>query len=263
MLCSHYAQIATRTSSPLVYVPPQVWEQYPQRVTAIEPSDAMIKLAADLQHAQRAQQPSNSNTYTIQWHRQLHPSMLPTKKFKAQQIGRQTYDLVVASYVLTEMQSDAARQQAVDMLWRQTKDVLVLIEPGTPSGSAHVRHARTQVLNLIVACHLLTCLISHIPYTVLFAYVVDAGMSKKVVGDSNFCVWPLCRMLHPVCTLFVIAASSTLITEIHTTAEHLSAAVYWCYILTSGFLRTIYSTAYASDFEPAFFGKRTGQLVSS
>lgn len=125
----------------------EVWEQYPQRVTAIEPSDAMVKLAADLQHAQRAQQPSNSSTYTIQWHRQLHPSMLPTKKSKAQQISRQTYDLVVASYVLTEMSSDAARQQAVDMLWRQTKDVLVLIEPGTPSGSAHVRHARTQVLS--------------------------------------------------------------------------------------------------------------------
>lgn len=152
-------------------MPSQVWEQYPQRVTAIEPSDAMVKLAADLQHAQRAQQPSNSSTYTIQWHRQLHPSMLPTKKSKAQQISRQTYDLVVASYVLTEMSSDAARQQAVNMLWRQTKDVLVLIEPGTPSGSAHVRHARTQVLDLVVvACRLLTCLISHAPYTVFFKH---------------------------------------------------------------------------------------------
>ena len=102
----------------------------------------MIKLAADLQHAQ---QPANSSRCNIRWHRQLHPSMLPTKKSKAQQTGRQTYDLVVASYVLTEMQSDAARQQAIDMLWRQTKDVLVLVEPGTPSGSAYVRSARTQV----------------------------------------------------------------------------------------------------------------------
>ena len=55
------------------------------------------------------------------------------------------HDLVVASYVLTEMQSDDERQQAVDMLWRQTKDVLVLVEPGTPSGSAFVRQARSQV----------------------------------------------------------------------------------------------------------------------
>ena len=57
------------------------------------------------------------------------------------------HDLVVASYVLTEMQSDAERQQAVDMLWRQTKDVLVLVEPGTPSGSAYVRQARSQVIH--------------------------------------------------------------------------------------------------------------------
>ena len=71
--------------------------------------------------------------------------MLPAKRSKLQQTARQTYDLVVASYVLTEMQYDAERQQAVDMLWRQTKDVLVLLEPGTPSGSAYVRHARTQV----------------------------------------------------------------------------------------------------------------------
>lgn len=121
----------------------QVWEQYPQRVTAIEPSAAMIKLATDLQRAQQAS--NSSSTCSIQWHHQLHPSMLPTKKSRAQQTGRHTYDLVVASYVLTEMQSDAARQQAIDMLWRQTKDVLVLLEPGTPSGSAYVRHARSQV----------------------------------------------------------------------------------------------------------------------
>ena len=108
----------------------------------------MVKLAMDLQQAQRAQQAQQAPTRkpcSIQWHRQLHPSMLRTKAYKAQQTPRQTYDLVVASYVLTEMHSDAARQQAVDMLWRQTKDVLVLLEPGTPSGSAFVRRARTQV----------------------------------------------------------------------------------------------------------------------
>lgn len=92
--------------------------------------------------------------------------MLPAKHSKRQQTRRQTYDLVVASYVLTEMQSDAERRQAVDMLWRQTKDVLVLLEPGTPSGSAYVRHARTQVRRLHThtlltrACmHTTSCLI--------------------------------------------------------------------------------------------------------
>ena len=166
----------------------------------------MIKLADDLQHAQPAQQPSNSNTHTIQWHRQLHPSMLPTKKSKAQQIGRQTYDLVVASYVLTEMSSDAARQQAVDMLWRQAKDVLVLIEPGTPSGSAHVRHARTQVLDLIVvACHLLTCLMIHASYTVFVEYALCASSNSAFghIAECNalsapcLCLQPSLRSMQP------------------------------------------------------------------
>lgn len=131
---------------PLTFGSDQVWQQYPQRVTAIEPAAAMRHLAVELQQAQSKQRgaPSHANC-TIQWHRQLHPSMLPAKRSKLQQTGRQTFDLVVASYVLTEMQSDAERQQAVDMLWRQSKDVLVLLEPGTPSGSAFVRHARTQV----------------------------------------------------------------------------------------------------------------------
>ena len=128
--------------------PVQVWQHYPQQVTAIEPSNAMRNLAVDLQQAQSKQQASGHAPYTIQWHRQLHPSMMPAKQRRHQQTRRQTYDLVTASYVLTEMLSDAERQQAVDMLWRQTKDVLVLLEPGTPSGSAYVRRARTQVLCL-------------------------------------------------------------------------------------------------------------------
>lgn len=128
----------------------QVWQEHPQRVTAIEPSAAMRNLAVELQQAHSKQHDAPSHaSCTIQWHRQLHPSKLPPKRSKLQQTGRQTYDLVVASYVLTEMQSDAERQQAVDMLWRQTRDVLVLLEPGTPSGSAFVRHARTQVRSFV------------------------------------------------------------------------------------------------------------------
>ncbi|KAL3162830.1 hypothetical protein ABBQ32_009284 [Trebouxia sp. C0010 RCD-2024] len=124
----------------------EVWERYPQQVTAVEPSAAMRDLAVELQHAISKQHGPGRPACSIQWRRQLHPTMLPSKRSKLQQTNRQSYDLVVASYVLTEMRSDAERQQAVDMLWRQTKDVLVLLEPGTPSGSSYVRHARTQIL---------------------------------------------------------------------------------------------------------------------
>lgn len=134
----------------------------------------MRNLAVELQHAQSKQHDPSHATCSIQWHRQLHPSMLPAKRSKLQQTGRQSYDLVVASYVLTEMQSDDERQQAVDMLWRQTKDVLVLLEPGTPSGSAYVRHARTQVRATI---HM-TC-----PCDAAVIACLDAAASLKI-GDA-------------------------------------------------------------------------------
>ena len=57
----------------------------------------------------------------------------------------QRQDLVVAAYVLVEMRSSQERASMVAELWRHTQDVLILIEPGTPAGSAAVRAARSQV----------------------------------------------------------------------------------------------------------------------
>ena len=51
----------------------------------------------------------------------------------------------MAAYVLVEMSSPRERARTVAALWRRTKQVLVLVEPGTPAGSATVRAARTQV----------------------------------------------------------------------------------------------------------------------
>ena len=55
------------------------------------------------------------------------------------------FDLVVASYVLGEARSPSERRRLVDALWRRTGGMLVLVEPGTPVGSANVREARAQV----------------------------------------------------------------------------------------------------------------------
>lgn len=56
------------------------------------------------------------------------------------------YDLVVASYVLAELRTAAERRRVVAQLWARTQGALLLVEPGTPVGSANVREARTQVL---------------------------------------------------------------------------------------------------------------------
>lgn len=36
----------------------------------------------------------------------------------------------------------------MEQLWERTSGVLVLVEPGTPAGSAHIQRARTQLLEL-------------------------------------------------------------------------------------------------------------------
>ena len=51
----------------------------------------------------------------------------------------------MAAYVLVELASPQERARTVAELWRRTKGVLVLVEPGTPAGSAAVRAARSQV----------------------------------------------------------------------------------------------------------------------
>jgi hypothetical protein len=58
---------------------------------------------------------------------------------------RRRYDLVVAAYVLGELGGPGERARAVAALWARTAGALVLLEPGTPAGSAAVRDARAQV----------------------------------------------------------------------------------------------------------------------
>ncbi|HYD97880.1 MAG TPA: small ribosomal subunit Rsm22 family protein [Alphaproteobacteria bacterium] len=56
-------------------------------------------------------------------------------------------DLATAAYVLNEL-SPAAQARTVAALWRAARGAVVLIEPGTPAGFAHLRAARRQLLDL-------------------------------------------------------------------------------------------------------------------
>ncbi|GAB4820160.1 hypothetical protein N2152v2_007206 [Parachlorella kessleri] len=60
--------------------------------------------------------------------------------------SRKRYDMVVAAYVLGELRTDEQRRKAVEELWQRTDGLLVLVEPGTPAGFAHIIAARSQVL---------------------------------------------------------------------------------------------------------------------
>lgn len=56
------------------------------------------------------------------------------------------HDAVVASHVLNELSIDA-RTSVVGALWAAAGEMLVLIEPGTPSGFASIRVARDMIIS--------------------------------------------------------------------------------------------------------------------
>lgn len=56
------------------------------------------------------------------------------------------HDLVTASYVLGEIPSVKDRITIVRQLWDLTRDVLVLVEPGTPQGSSIISQMRSHIL---------------------------------------------------------------------------------------------------------------------
>ncbi len=70
-------------------------------------------------------------------------------------------DLVIASYMLGEL-PPLRREEFINKLWTVTADTLVIIEPGTPAGFAHIRSARQHLINagasIIAPCpHNLPC----------------------------------------------------------------------------------------------------------
>lgn len=55
--------------------------------------------------------------------------------------GKYPSDLVIASYVLNEM-SEEDRMETVEKLWSNTKEILLIVEPGTPVGYRNIRAIR-------------------------------------------------------------------------------------------------------------------------
>jgi ribosomal protein RSM22 (predicted rRNA methylase) len=54
-------------------------------------------------------------------------------------------DLVVASYMIAEMR-DAERRALADLMWAKTRDTLLIVEPGTPSGYGRIIALREQLI---------------------------------------------------------------------------------------------------------------------
>jgi ribosomal protein RSM22 (predicted rRNA methylase) len=54
-------------------------------------------------------------------------------------------DLVVASYMIGEL-GDAARTTLAGLAWSKTRDTLLIVEPGTPAGTARILALRRQLV---------------------------------------------------------------------------------------------------------------------
>jgi ribosomal protein RSM22 (predicted rRNA methylase) len=106
-----------------------VWPSL-EALTALDALPLMIALGREL-----GRSAPHQAVETAAWVHAEAPAGLP----------RDPYDLVVLSYVLTEL-SPAAIAQTVDRAWEATAGTLVLIMPGTPAGYAKIINARTQLL---------------------------------------------------------------------------------------------------------------------
>ena len=59
--------------------------------------------------------------------------------------GADAADLVVASYMIGEI-SESERTALAELMWRKTRDTLLVVEPGTPAGYARIIALRAQLI---------------------------------------------------------------------------------------------------------------------
>ncbi|XP_074272787.1 rsm22-cox11 tandem protein 2, mitochondrial [Silene latifolia] len=111
----------------------EVWPRSLEHVNLIEPSQSMQRAGFGLLQDVK-------NIPLIH----SYGSILSFTK-KVRKPERQ-HDLVIASYVLGEIPSAKDRLSIVRQLWGLTRDILVLIEPGTPEGSHIITQMRSHIL---------------------------------------------------------------------------------------------------------------------
>lgn len=89
---------------------------------------------------------TDANPHFLALARKLSPA--PDAEFLSRDLRRDDLpaaDLVVAGYVLAEI-PEAAQRAVIEKLFASSRDVLVLIEPGTPEGFARIRAARDLLI---------------------------------------------------------------------------------------------------------------------
>lgn len=108
----------------------QVWPGTFQQAVAVEPSGHMGEIGKYLT--------ADLRLPVVEWRRCLYDSL-------------ETFDLVIASYVQMEMRGQSSRDAVIKQLWNRLSPggVLVLIEPGTPTGFRFIHHTRELFISRV------------------------------------------------------------------------------------------------------------------
>eukprot|EP00931_Biecheleriopsis_adriatica_P049982 TRINITY_DN28923_c0_g1_i1.p1 TRINITY_DN28923_c0_g1~~TRINITY_DN28923_c0_g1_i1.p1 ORF type:complete len:574 (+),score=99.47 TRINITY_DN28923_c0_g1_i1:27-1724(+) len=109
----------------------EIWPGVMEYATAVEPSDTMTQLGKYLT--------ADLEMPDIHWQRCLYDTV------------DEQMDLIIASYVQMEVKGQQSRDALVKQLWSRLRPggVLVLIEPGTPTGFRFMHHTRELLISRV------------------------------------------------------------------------------------------------------------------
>lgn len=119
--------------------------------------------------------------------KQLMESNMPNVDWKSFDLNedeiQENTDLVIASYVINELREEG-RKNAIVKLWNATKEMLLIIEPGTPEGFKHILEARKMLLeqgaNIIAPCsHNSQCPIGETDWCSFYVRVTRSGIHRQ------------------------------------------------------------------------------------
>ncbi|KAI8087978.1 mitochondrial small ribosomal subunit Rsm22-domain-containing protein [Gilbertella persicaria] len=103
-----------------------------EKYTGVDLSEDMLRIAEQLELSMRSSE---------------HEQPIDFKRYLALDPKSSGTDLVVSAFTLGDIASTALMKSTVEQLWAQTKDVLVLIDRGTPIGFSNIARARQWILD--------------------------------------------------------------------------------------------------------------------
>jgi len=124
----------------------EVWPESLHEITAIEPSNDMMLAGNKLFNYQTEQ--SNFTPAQIYWRSYLTDSTIRPSNDNRAKVNNDTFDVVIAAYSLNELPGIDVRNRMIKSLWNKAKNILIIIEPGTPLGFKNILDCRQTILDM-------------------------------------------------------------------------------------------------------------------